>query len=124
MKNYKQRRGLRPLFMLFAIAAISAIIMLLWNWLIPSIIGWSAICYWQALGLFILSRLFFGGFGRDGFGFPRGEEEHPHLFRERFKDMSPEERQAFIRKRFDRFRDRFDDRPTAPETDEQDKSNE
>lgn len=120
MKNDKHRRGLHALFMLFALATISAIIMLLWNWLIPSIIGWSAICYWQALGLFILSRLFFGGFGHHGFGFPHGGHDHPHLFRERFKDMSPEERQAFIRKRFDRFRDH----PTAPEADEQDESNE
>lgn len=43
MKNKRHRKGLHVLFMLFALAAISAIIMLLWNWLIPSIIGWSAI---------------------------------------------------------------------------------
>ena len=113
------------LFMLFALAAISAIIMLLWNWLIPSIIGWSAISYWQALGLFILSRLFFGGFGHrgfghHGFGFPHGE--HTHLFREKFKNMSPEERKDFIRQRFEERQELFNDRmfgkkeqPDAPE---------
>ncbi|WP_303179663.1 hypothetical protein [uncultured Butyricimonas sp.] len=99
--------------MLFALAAIPAIIMLLWNWLIPSIIGWSAISYWQALGLFILSRLFFGGFGRHGFGhhgFGMPHGEHPHLFREKFKNMSPEERKDFIRQRFEEHHELFNDR--------------
>ena len=107
MKNNKHRKGLHVLFMLFALAAIPAIIMLLWNWLIPSIIGWSAISYWQALGLFILSRLFFGGFGRHGFGhhgFGMPHGEHPHLFREKFKNMSPEER---FEEHHELFNDRF-----------------
>ena len=34
MKNKRHRKGLHVLFMLFALAAIPAIIMLLWNWLI------------------------------------------------------------------------------------------
>ncbi|MBK7503624.1 MAG: hypothetical protein IPI52_00420 [Bacteroidetes bacterium] len=31
--------------------------MLLWNWLIPVIFGLKAITYFQALGLFLLSRI-------------------------------------------------------------------
>ena len=34
---------------LFALASLG--VMYLWNWLIPAVIGWSVINYWQALGL-------------------------------------------------------------------------
>ena len=115
MRNFRQNRGVFSLFMLIGLAVIVAAIMLLWNYLIPSIIGWSAINYWQALGLFILGRLFFGGFGHrgfghHGFGFPHGGHEHPHLFREKFKNMSPEERKDFIRQRFEEHQELFNDR--------------
>ena len=35
------------------------IVMLLWNWLMPTIFGLSVITYWQAWGLVILSHLLF-----------------------------------------------------------------
>ncbi|MBK9636122.1 MAG: hypothetical protein IPO64_17030 [Bacteroidetes bacterium] len=34
-----------------------------WNWLIPVIFGLKAITYFQALGLFLLSRILLGSFG-------------------------------------------------------------
>mgnify|MGYP000459470612 FL=1 len=37
---------------LFALASLG--VMYLWNWLIPAVIGWSVINYWQALGLMVL----------------------------------------------------------------------
>ncbi len=40
------------------------LVMLLWNWLIPSIFGWSQVTFWQALGLLALCRILFGGMGR------------------------------------------------------------
>ena len=48
--------------------AIGAIIMLLWNWLMPVIFGLPVLSLWQALGLFVLTRILFGsfGFGRRG----------------------------------------------------------
>ncbi|MCU7502994.1 MAG: hypothetical protein HF314_07965 [Ignavibacteria bacterium] len=52
-----------PLALVF-IAIITLILMLLWNALLPAIFGITSITYWQALGLFLLSRLLFGGFGR------------------------------------------------------------
>jgi hypothetical protein len=39
------------------------IIMSLWNWLMPDIFGLATITYWQAVGLFILAKIIFGGFG-------------------------------------------------------------
>lgn len=37
-----------------------AVTMWLWNALIPEIVGWTSINYWQALGLLLLIRLLFG----------------------------------------------------------------
>lgn len=39
------------------------IIMWLWNALMPEIFGLIQINYWQAVGLFILAKIIFGGFG-------------------------------------------------------------
>ncbi|MCD4794344.1 MAG: TrbC/VirB2 family protein [Bacteroidales bacterium] len=39
------------------------VIMLLWNWLMPMIFGLTEISYWQAVGIIILAKLLFGGFG-------------------------------------------------------------
>ena len=54
-------RGITIVILSIAVAAV--IVMLLWNALIPSIIGWSTINYWQAAGLLILCRILFKGFG-------------------------------------------------------------
>lgn len=37
------------------------VIMWLWNWLMPSIFGLGSITYWQAVGIFILAKIIFGG---------------------------------------------------------------
>lgn len=39
------------------------IVMWLWNWLMPEIFGLTTLTYWQAIGIFILSKIVFGGFG-------------------------------------------------------------
>lgn len=74
--------------------------MWLWNALIPGIIGWTSINYWQALGLMLLIRLLFGHFGPfGGFGHPRmSRREHRHLH-EAMRGMSHSEKREFIRRR-------------------------
>ena len=42
------------------------VVMLLWNWLIPAIFGLGVISFWQAVGVVILAKLLFGGFGGGG----------------------------------------------------------
>jgi len=42
----------------FAFFVKPAIIMLLWNWLLPGIFGIATIGYFKALGLYLLARLF------------------------------------------------------------------
>lgn len=35
----------------------------LWNWLMPGLFNLRAIGFWEGLGLFVLARILFGGFG-------------------------------------------------------------
>jgi hypothetical protein len=72
------------------LAAVSYALMLLWNWLIPAVIGWKAIDFWQAMGLLVLSRLLFGF--RGGWGHRGGWRGR---MRERWDSMTPEERAKF-----------------------------
>jgi len=39
------------------------LVMWLWNWLMPALFGLGKISYWQAFGVLLLAKLFFGGFG-------------------------------------------------------------
>jgi hypothetical protein len=63
----------------------------LWNWLLPSLFGWPALSFGQALGLLALSRILFGGFG--GRGFRRGY--YGRHMAARWEAMTPEERERF-----------------------------
>lgn len=107
----KKKKFFGALIFLAVFAAAIAIVMLLWNALIPSIIGWTSINYWQAAGLMILSRFLLGGFGRFG-KFGRFGHHHHHdrghhkrkkeemiALREKMKDMSRDERREYIRER-------------------------
>ena len=84
--------------MKFAIMGILAVLvfgfvtMTLWNWLIPDILGAQAINFWQALGLLVLGRLLFGGFG--GRGGHRGVYWKKR-YGQKLSSMSPEERERF-----------------------------
>jgi hypothetical protein len=85
-----------PLF----IALGGTVVMLLWNWLLPPLFGWSQLTFWQALGILALSRILFGGFGfhgTSGSGFRRhkwGHKDKDSGLRE-WLDMTPEEREKF-----------------------------
>src|SRR5204863_7419675 len=39
------------------------IVKFLWNWLVPPIIGWRQVTFWEAFGLLALCRILFGGGG-------------------------------------------------------------
>ncbi len=93
MKRYRFLRGLKiALFATLAVAAVSFLVMSLWNLLLPSIFAVRAISFWQALGLLVLSKILFGGFrpmARGGGARWRGR------MTERWEQMTPEEREKF-----------------------------
>jgi hypothetical protein len=82
------------------------ITMTLWNWLIPSLFNGPVIGFWQALGLLILSKILFGGFGGRGHhkcGGHRGYSPWKSRMYEKFSNMNPEEREALKKKMRDRW---------------------
>jgi hypothetical protein len=94
-----------PVFLIF-FALMIGVVMSLWNWLMPSIFSVRAITYWQALGLVALSWILFRGFR--GPRFSRGHWQH--RIRERWRDMTPEQREEFVkgvRGRWHDLRDRW-----------------
>jgi hypothetical protein len=64
--------------------------MLVWNHLLPEILHTGSINYWQAVGLLVLSKILFSGFGRGH----RGGAPWMHRM-EHFKNMSPDEKERF-----------------------------
>jgi hypothetical protein len=77
------------------------VVMLLWNWLAPTLFGLRLITFWQAIGLLALCRILFGGFGLGGGGSHRSKpgrrmrERVSERMAERWEQMTPEERERF-----------------------------
>ena len=73
---------------LVGIAALGWVVMMLWNWLIPTLfVGGKEIDYVQAMGVLLLSKILFGGF--------RGHKCHERWQQHRLERMTPEEREKF-----------------------------
>jgi hypothetical protein len=77
------------MFGLVAITVFGFVVKGLWNWLMPPLFGLHALTFWQALGLLVLSWILFGAF--------RGRPGHygRRRFRERWEEMTPEQREKF-----------------------------
>jgi len=95
-------RGLK--FFAFAVLAALALgyaVMALWNFVIPGLTGWHALGFPQALALLVLSRLLLGGWRGPGGAFGGSHGLRAERWRERWAQLSPEER-ARLRERFNR----------------------
>jgi hypothetical protein len=81
------------------IALGGEIVLQLWNWLLPSLFGWRQITFWQALGILVLCRILFGGFGGHGSNRSnfrrRMSDRMADRMADRFEHMTPEERERF-----------------------------
>ena len=95
MKRGRFKMGiLFPVFFIVAVLVFGAIVMGLWNAILPAVLGVKAITFLQALGILLLSKILFGGFGRGG-GW-RGRRQHwKNNMQEKFANMTPEERENF-----------------------------
>ena len=92
---------MRRKWFLIAPAAILAILLFtfiggevvlhLWNWLLPPLFAWPQITFWQALGLLVLCRVLFGGWGHRGFS----RSHFRRRIHERWEGMTPEQRERF-----------------------------
>jgi hypothetical protein len=105
MKNTIKFRFAGIGIMLVTCAVFGVVVMLLWNALMPQIFALPVLNYWQAAGLLILARLLFGGLGDLGHGRFKGGNDrlfhHGNKFREKWMNMSADERKEFIEKEKD-----------------------
>ena len=74
--------------------------MYLWNWLVPDLFNGPVITFWQALGLLVLSKILFSGFGKGGHRGGGSWKQHywkSHL-KEKWNTMTPSERERLKEK--------------------------
>jgi hypothetical protein len=79
------------------VALLGWVTMSLWNWLVPDLFNGPVITFWQALGLFLLSKILFWGFGGKGHN-RRHSPYWKHRFYEKFSKMPSEQREEFKRR--------------------------
>lgn len=101
-RKFRAKMLLIPVVVAVGLALVSFVVMQLWNHLLPVILHVSAITFWQALGIFILCKILFG-FGKGGHrGWEGGGRWMRHRMEDKFKNMTPEERERFKQKIGDR----------------------
>jgi hypothetical protein len=90
----RKRFILFPLIFLAGLFLLSAVVMWLWNFILPAVSGLGLLTYWQAMGLLVLCKILFGGFR-----FSRHQKLHHNFagagFKEKFMQMNEEEKQQF-----------------------------
>lgn len=117
-----QNRGRRfrlaiPVFILIAALGLGAVVQWLWNAILPAAANFNTISYWQAVGLFVLCKILFGGF-RGGPGqhrhhhkwqkfnrhFGRERREEMLAWKNKWMQMTDEERRRFRQEMRNRWR--------------------
>jgi len=93
MKKFWIKKAM--MFLLILIAAMVVfgfVVMGLWNAILPAVIGVKTINFVQALGILLLSKILFGGFGG---GRWRGSSAWKQKMKQRWDGMSPAEKEQF-----------------------------
>jgi hypothetical protein len=98
----KRRSRIGKAFMILAcviafVVLFTFIVMGLWNAILPAVLGVSTITFWQAMGILVLSKILFSGFGGGGW---KHKGEHfksrwKQRMQEKWANMTPEQRQKF-----------------------------
>ena len=95
-KNMKKGKRILKILVvaIIGLLLLGMIIMLLWNWLIPSIFNVREITFWEALGLFVFAKILLGAWG--GGRWKHGPAGHwGNRYYEKLASMTPEERERF-----------------------------
>ncbi len=107
---FKGRFIFIPILVAVVLSLVSFVVMQLWNNLLPAILHVGIITFWQAMGIFILCKILFG-FGKGGRGWGNGGGGpwmRPRM-EEKFKNMTPEEKERFKQKMAERMCGGFGD---------------
>lgn len=94
-----------PILILVVLPLFGLIVMLLWNAILPELLGVKHISFWQSVGLLILCKILFGSLRSGGPGGFRGGPPWKH----KLMNMTPEDRE--------RFKQEWQQRWTDPEKD-------
>lgn len=86
------KKAIIILFFAAAMAGMVAVLMLIWNAILPEVIGVTEVNYWQMLGILFLSRILFGG---SKFGSGKSKHRKRSQMREKYQSMTEEEKEAF-----------------------------
>ena len=96
--SFRVMKGVKIIVMIALFGTIMTyVVMMLWNWLMPMLFNLSVINFWQAAGILILTKIFFGfsrGWG-GGHHWGRHHNYWKEKMEERLKNMTPEERERF-----------------------------
>ena len=93
------------------VLVFGSIVMLLWNALMPELFHLPIISFWQALGLLLLTKILFSGFRGGG---PRSHWKNK--MKQKWMNMTPEEREKFKQEWGRRCRPNRQPFSTEPET--------
>ncbi|MCA8832780.1 hypothetical protein [Hymenobacter pini] len=94
-------RGLKILLLIVLfLTVVGYVTMRLWNWLLPDLFAVPAISIWQAMGLLVLSRILFNGWGGRGHraDWARKRRQWKHQMENRLECLTPEEKEKFRQK--------------------------
>ncbi len=104
VKNRRHRIFLIVAGVTVAVFGFSAVVMFLWNMIMPQIFGVAQVSYWQAMGLFVLAHVLIKS-GRP-YHYLHGmkHERWRKMMDDQICRMSPEQRKAFFSDWENRFR--------------------
>lgn len=91
MKKKRKFFWFIPLIIIGVIALLGAVVMLLWNGVVTDVFNVGKIRYGQAVALFVLCKILFAPFRAGPARFRRGGSP----WRDKFMNLSPEERDRF-----------------------------
>jgi hypothetical protein len=96
MKTFWIKKGIMILvFGIVAILVFGLVVMGLWNAILPAVLGVKAISFIQSLGILLLSKILFGGFGGGRHRGGWGNKSKWLEMKEKFAGMTPDEREKF-----------------------------
>lgn len=81
------------LMVLIFFSLVSAVVMTLWNWLMPELFDLTEIDIWQAAGILLLSKILFGGFKKNHYG-PDGPPWKKH-WQKKWQNMPQDKREKW-----------------------------
>lgn len=81
-------RFLIPPAILALVGLLGLAVYLLWNNVVVAVLGVPSVSYWQALGLFVLAKILFGGW-------PGGHGWRERMMARRWASLDPEQREHF-----------------------------